>query len=127
MFITTRNRLMLLATSITILILSSLSEVRAQEGSFDVNNPSYGVPEEYEIEEVPNPEEALINPEKDFQSQSSVNKKKVISKAKKDTIKSSSGGEASYSNNTKEAESVLSFNFLYYIIQRFKFTEVVDQ
>ncbi len=122
-----RNRLMLVIPSFSFLMLFIVTISNAQEGSFDVN-PSYGVPEEYEVEEVPNPEEVLINTDKETQSSSKISEKKKGRKVLEvDSIKTSSGTESGYNSDTKEAESVLSFNILYYIIQKFKFTEVVDQ
>ena len=122
-----RNRLMLVIPSFSFLMLFIVTISNAQEGSFDVN-PSYGVPEEYEVEEVPNPEEVLINTDIETQSSSKISEKKKGRKVLEvDSIKTSSGTESGYNSDTKEAESVLSFNILYYIIQKFKFTEVVDQ
>ena len=122
-----RNRLMLVIPSFSFLMLFIVTISNAQEGSFDVN-PSYGVPEEYEVEEVPNPEEVLINTDKETQSSSKISEKKKGRKVLEvDSIKTSSGTESGYNSDTKEAESVLSFNILYFIIQKFKFTEVVDQ
>ena len=38
-----------------------------------------------------------------------------------------SGKQASSNANTKEGEDALSFNFLYYIIQKYKGSDIVDQ
>ena len=113
-----RNRLMLVIPSFSFLMLFIVTISNAQEGSFDVN-PSYGVPEEYEVEEVPNPEEVLINTDKETQSSSKISEKKKGRKVLEvDSIKTSSGTESGYNSDTSEAESVLSFNILYFIIQK---------
>jgi hypothetical protein len=37
------------------------------------------------------------------------------------------GKQASSNTNTKEGEDALSFNFLYYIIQKYKGSDIIDQ
>ncbi|QSE98048.1 hypothetical protein [Fulvivirga lutea] len=87
-------------------------------------NESYDASEKYSDESLVKPEENLDQKEKLKAPTKSISKKEVVkqrdSNDEKDK-KSSSGSSGS------EAESVLSFNFLYYIIQKFKFTEVIDQ
>lgn len=125
----TLNRTMFFIFSLSTLMLVNVTSSIAQEGSFDVNNPSYGVPEEYDVDEVINPEEALIISDKEYSSSEKAGVKKQKKAAKIDSTKSktSSGADPGFTSDSKEAESVLSFNVLYYIIQKFKFTEVVDQ
>ena len=125
----TLNRTMLFIFSLSSLMLFNVTAGIAQEGSFDVNNPSYGVPEEYEVVEVINPEEALIISDKEYSNSQKIVSKKEKKSTKVDSSKqkTSAGANPGYASDAKEAESVLSFNVLYYIIQKFKFTDVVDQ
>lgn len=125
----TLNRTMFFIFSLSTVMLVNVTSSIAQEGSFDVNNPSYGVPEEYDVDEVINPEEALIISDKEYSSSEKAGAKKQKKAVKIDStkLKTSSGADPGFTSDSKEAESVLSFNVLYYIIQKFKFTEVVDQ
>lgn len=118
------------------LLISSGATLYAQEGSPDYGtlNPEIGEPEDYNTAETYNNDETLIieKPAVSKKNPSLNVKKPTTSKGKKikpssDSTKTSSGPETGVSTAGNENESVLSFNFLYYIIQKFKFTEVVDQ
>ncbi len=62
-----------------------------------------------------------------FESDSKPVKREVeVASPNKPATKAKSS-EAVKSGNSKEEEDALSFNFLYYIIQKFKYSDLLDQ
>jgi hypothetical protein len=110
----------LLATLTIILTVSVVNNVSAQEGSTlnEIPELSPNYPDQMLREEKP----LLYEPD----GKSSVQKEQpVINQA---TFKTKGkNSEPSKSTNSKTEEDALSFNFLYYIIQKFKISDIVDQ
>ncbi|MEK6781642.1 MAG: hypothetical protein AABY93_08045 [Bacteroidota bacterium] len=117
-----------LFASVAILVVSHLSF------------PSFAQEEEslpYELQDANNQElninnedkaliyEHEVMPEKISSSESNQNAVQVSSKSKNSESGKSSSTPPRAS--TKEGEDALSFNFLYYIIQKYKFSDIVDQ
>ncbi len=121
------------------LLCLMLTSVNAQELPFSPNeghSPEYNPNINYEqpTEQVDNNSNEMRPLEIPTRStRSTVTKPKENTKSeKKDKVteekKTSSGPTPTYENaNNDGSESVLSFNFLFYMIQKFKFTDVVDQ
>ncbi len=111
-------------------MLSQSTTIYCQDTQEDFGriNPEFGVEEEYNTAENYQPDDVIITEKEDKKVESKG--KKITAKVKKDqsdSTKTSSGAATGYSDSNSQTESVLSFNFLYYIIQKFKFAEVVDQ
>lgn len=110
----------LLATLTIILTVSAVSTVVAQEGSPFNDIPELG----------PSYSDPMLREEKPLlyepDGKSSSNREQpVINQAPLKTKGKSS--EPTKSNYSKTEEDALSFNFLYYIIQKFKISDIVDQ
>ncbi|MEQ8925515.1 MAG: hypothetical protein RLO81_06850 [Fulvivirga sp.] len=93
-------------------------------------NPEFGINENYDSNEkysdenLVKPEEKLDQKEKNKATSKTINKKVLL---KDEEPEKGNANKSSSGSGGGEPESVLSFNFLYYIIQKFKFTEVIDQ
>ena len=66
-------------------------------------------------------------PDKNTVSESSQNTVQVSVKSKNSESIKSTSTPASNNSNTKNADDALSFNFLFYIIQKYKFSDIIDQ
>lgn len=135
----TNYTLNILTLTIGGLLCLMFTSVNAQELPFSPNenhSPDYNPNIIYEqpVEQTDNnsyemkPLEIQNRP-----TRSTVTKPKENTKTEKkekatEEKKTSSGPTPTYENaNNDGSESVLSFNFLFYMIQKFKFTDVVDQ
>lgn len=127
------NRLLTLSLSFLGLILSGSAMAFAQHdmNSYETLNPGVTTTESTEENETEyNTDQMIItplNPASESSTKEAVKKNNNTSKAKDDSNKEVKEDKPNYGTGTKESESVLSFNFLYYIIQKFKFTDIQDQ
>jgi len=90
-------------------------------------NPGVSTTESSEEEEKYDSNDILINPSQDPLESKETTKKGNTSQSKVEDKESSKEEKPTYGTGAKETESVLSFNFLYYIIQKFKFTDIGEQ
>ncbi|MEL7002155.1 MAG: hypothetical protein AAFN93_05385 [Bacteroidota bacterium] len=107
----------------------------AQEGGLILGDPIQEKPKvntpseesgDFDIQELPNASKALSIEQRTHTLTPSLDQSKSIKsdEAKKSVVKAVLKEEKKV---VEEEESVLTFNFLYYIIQKFKFDEVIDQ
>jgi hypothetical protein len=103
----------------TILLVMVIFDANAQEGTPNNEIPDIIFNQELQ-EEKPFLYEPSTSTEKNAQS-----KELLISTSK--TAKSKSGEGSKNPALKPEEEDALSFNFLYYIIQKFKISDIVEQ
>lgn len=104
----------------TILLVLVTFDVNAQEGIPNNEIPDIIYNQEQLQEEKPLLYEPANNADKNAQSREQLNSASKSTKSK--------SGEGSKNPSMKpEEEDALSFNFLYYIIQKFKISDIVEQ
>ncbi len=109
----------LLALITIVIAVSAANSAYAQEGS-----PNNETPEINPFLTDPNTreEKSLI-----YEPEGKANSQKDQPVISPSTIKTKGKTSESSKTNTKTEEDALSFNFLYYIIQKFKISDIVDQ
>ena len=113
-------------------ILKSLIIVSASLLSFTSLAQEEGLPS-YELQDANNQELNINNEEKTLIYEQDIKSSKNIpSESHQNTAivpakVKNSDKPVSNSANTKEGEDALSFNFLYYIIQKYKSSDIIDQ
>jgi hypothetical protein len=125
----------LTAFSMAILFCFCISTARGQEMTFDVNNSTVPTEKEENLEgesQNTNLSETKYGTVDLIETDGMKREKQPTYTNTAPKIEEQKTNKESASGNTKtvgtnESESVLSFNFLYYIIQKFKFTEITDQ
>lgn len=95
---------------------SYAQEGKLQEGVF---NEKFGIEETYNTAESYSIDEAKVHKKK--------TQKPVVTKKQEPQKDDEQANTGSSGSGSSEAESVLNFNFLHYMIQKFKFADVVDQ
>ncbi len=106
----------------TIMLMTlAFFSARAQEGipNNEIPDPSFSA-------ELQGEKPLLFEPERSTSNSEKINalpKGEIISTSKSGKSKS----ESSKNSATKPEDDALSFNFLYYIIQKFKISDIVEQ
>lgn len=106
-----------------ILLLLIVFNASAQEGGMPSNEiPDVNFRSDNTIDEKP----LLTDPEKSNSERSYQNKDQIVpaTRSSKPTPTNQVKGN---SNSKEEEEDALSFNFLYYLIQKFKISDIVEQ
>lgn len=105
-----------------------MANVQHDMANYETLNPEVTTNETNTEEKKYNTDDLIISPvSPGDESTKEAVKNNSPSKAKVESEKESKEEKPNYGTGTKESESVLSFNFLYYIIQKFKFTDIQDQ
>lgn len=91
---------------------------RAQEGV-----PNNEIPDVYFPPELQGEKPLLFEPDRS----SSSNDKSFQSREQVSTPSKSAKSKTEAAKNPKQGDDALSFNFLYYIIQKFKISDIVEQ
>lgn len=123
------NRLLTILLSFFGLIsVSAMANVQHDMPNYETLNPEVSSNESTTEENSYNTDDLIISPVSpgDVVKKESV-KNNSPAKSKVETEKEAKEEKPTYGPGAKESESVLSFNFLYYIIQKFKFTDIQDQ
>jgi hypothetical protein len=101
-------------TFFLVMSLTTLAQVQELES---VDLPSHQITEITDSETDEKPGKLLLNPEKDSVVRINSSKSKVIAEpVKAEKLK----------EEAEQEDSILSFNFIYYIIKKFKFSDIVD-
>lgn len=126
-----KNRAFIYLTLLFFISLSCNITVKGQEGGFDFNEENHQE-EDYSQDEQniftsPEREGArIIIPEKAL-PQKQVPQKKTPQPAETGDEETSADPVTGDKTTEEDSDSVLSFNFLHYIIQKFKFSDLIDK
>ncbi len=111
--------------------------VAAQESGYEGGYPDFPVSDQPTYEQTnPSLSTSLTDSETTPKKENTAEKthvevkKKPVKPAAKETKKKENNAPTNVPSNyngSPEAESVLEYNFLYYMIQKFKYTDVIDQ
>ena len=123
------NRLLTILLSFFGLIsVSAMANVQHDMPNYETLNSEVSSTESTTAENSYNTDDLIISPvSPGDEAKKEAVKNNSPSKAKVESEKKSKEEKPTYGPGTNDSESVLSFNFLYYIIQKFKFTDIQDQ
>lgn len=126
-----KNRAFTYLTLVFFISLSCKITVKGQEGGFNYTEENHQEAnysqDEQNIFTSPEREGAgIIGPEKAL-PQKKVQQKKTAQPAQTGEEKPSADPVTEDKTTDEDSDSVLSFNFLHYIIQKFKFSDLIDK